>query len=140
MALSVLNLQVIGISQILLALIHIGFEKRFDWKEDLRDISLLNRQLMYVHTFFIAWFLFLNGLLSLFGARLLLEPSALAFSVLLGLAIFWLARLYAQFFVFDKSLWLGQGLNTMIHIVFGMVWLWYSLTYLFISWHHGQML
>lgn len=140
MDVAVLNLQAIGISQILLALIHLGFEKRFNWKEDLREVSLLNRQLMYVHTFFIAWFLFLNGLLSLLGARLLLEPSALALYVLLGLSIFWLARLYTQFLVFDKSLWLGQGFNAVVHIVFGAVWAWYSLTYLFLSWQHWQML
>lgn len=140
MDLLVLNLQAIGISQILLALFHLSFEKQFDWKEDLDTISLLNRQLMYVHTFFVAFAVFLNGLLSLFATRLLLEPSTLTLYILLGLSIFWLARLYVQFFVFDKTLWIGQGFNTVVHVVFGMVWLWYSATYLFLSWWQWQAL
>ena len=123
------NLQAIGLSQIVLALIHLGFERRFAWKEDLKTISRLNQQLMYVHTFFVAFVIFLNGCLSLFAFKALLEPSGLGIAISLGLTIFWALRLFFQFFVFDRSLWIGRGFETVIHLVFGVVWLWYAFSY-----------
>lgn len=134
MNLLLLNLQIIGISQMLLALLHVGFEKRFNWKEEFATVSLLNRQLMYVHTFFVAFTVFLIGMLSFFAAEHLINPSPLAFYILLGLAIFWITRLYTQFFIYKRELWLGKAFETSIHILFSIIWLWYSVTYLLLTW------
>jgi hypothetical protein len=124
-----INLRLIGLSQIALALIHLGFDRQFGWKQDLGLIKLINRQLFQVHTFFVAYTIFLIGLLCLFGAQALLANSPLAAWIAGGLFAFWLARFYCQFWVFDKTLWLGQGFNTLIHIVFGFLWVWYSASY-----------
>ncbi len=134
MNLLILNLQVLGISQMLLALVHIVFEKQFDWKRELAPLSLLNRQLMYVHTFFIAFVVFLIGLLSFFAAKHLVTPSPLAVYIATGLSIFWLVRLYTQFFIYKPELWLGKRFETSIHILFVLTWLWYSLSYLVLVW------
>lgn len=134
MNLAILNLQAIGISQILLALIHLGFEKRFNWKQEFTSLSLLNRQMTYVHTFFIAFTVFLNGLLCFFAAEHLVTPSPLGFYLLFGLSIFWITRLYTQFFVYKTELWRGKTFETTVHIVFSLIWLWYSLSFLFLAW------
>jgi hypothetical protein len=60
-----LHLKIIGILLIGLALIHIVFPKYFKWDKELGSLSLINRQLMTVHTFFIALTVFLMGLLCL---------------------------------------------------------------------------
>ncbi len=128
-----LNFRLMGLTQIALALIHLGFEQRFDWKRDLAGISLLNRQLMYVHTFFVAFAVFLMGCLNLFAPAALLEPSSLSVWVAVGLAVFWAARFYTQFLVFDRRLWLGRGFETLAHVVFGFAWLWYTVSYAIVA-------
>jgi hypothetical protein len=124
-----INFRLIGISQILLALLHIGFEKRFGWKEDLAALSLLNRQLFVVHTFFVALTILLVGCISLFGARDLIISSPLGIWVTGGLFVFWLARLYCQFWVFDKRSWMGHKFNGLMHVLFIFNWTWYSVSY-----------
>ena len=49
-----IHVKVAGFILIMLALVHVIFPRYFDWKNDLSTLSLINRQMMYVHTFFIA--------------------------------------------------------------------------------------
>ena len=129
-----LHLQAVGILQILLALAHTGFSRRFRWKEETSRLSLLNRQIFYVHTFFICVVLMLFGLLSLTCADELTTPGALARTVLLGMTFFWTLRWFIQFFVYDARLWKGHGLNTVMHVVFASVWTYFSSVYGWALW------
>src|SRR5262245_8584583 len=94
-------LKIAGASLLILSLAHAFFPARFKWKEELGRLSLLNRQIFQVHCFFIALVLFMFGLLALVFTDTLLQRTALARLVLAGLLLFWLARLFAQFFVYD---------------------------------------
>jgi hypothetical protein len=67
-----------GASLIGLAAIHAFFPKRFGWREDFAKVSLLNRQIFYVHCVFICISLVLMGLLCLLWPGALLQPSPLA--------------------------------------------------------------
>ncbi|MFZ1676505.1 MAG: hypothetical protein WAT91_04475, partial [Saprospiraceae bacterium] len=60
-----LHLKIIGLLLIVLAFIHIIFPKYFKWKQELSTLSIMNRQMMYVHSFFIAFTVFLMGVLCL---------------------------------------------------------------------------
>ncbi len=60
-----LHLKIIGILLILLGLMHLAFPKYFRWKQELGSLSLINRQMMVIHTFFVALVVFLMGLLCL---------------------------------------------------------------------------
>ncbi|MBC7922493.1 MAG: hypothetical protein H7Z75_15545 [Ferruginibacter sp.] len=124
-----MHVRLIGATQILLALLHLTFRKRFDWESDLSQLTLLNRQVFYAHTFFIAFTVFLMGLLSLLAAKHLIVRSPLGTFVAAGMGLFWLARLYCQFFYYDKRLWANQPFNTAVHIAFGFAWIWYTLVY-----------
>ena len=64
-------LELCGLLLIGLALLHLIFPTYFHWKEELARISLINRQMMIVHTFFIALTVFLMGLLCVTSADLL---------------------------------------------------------------------
>ena len=126
-----IHLYISGIVLIALALVHIIFPKKFNWKNELSNLSLINRQMMQVHTFFIALFVGLNGLLNLLGAGLL-QDGPLAKLVTGGLAIFWGCRLFFQFFVYSPLLWKGKTFETFVHVVFGAFWAYLTIIYTFL--------
>jgi len=124
-----LHLKIAGVLLLVLAAAHGAFGKRFNWEQDLAKLSLLNRQIFYVHCVFIVLVLAMFGALSLFGTGALLTPSPLARAVLAGLVIFWTARLYVQFFVYDRRLWKGNVFNTRMHLLFSLLWTYYVAVY-----------
>src|ERR1700733_6501317 len=112
-----LHLIIIGILLIALALLHIIFPKYFNWEEELSSLSLINRQMMTVHTFFISLVVFLMGLLCLTSSNELIGTN-LGKKISLGLGIFWITRLFIQFFVYSTKLWKGKTFETTVHILF----------------------
>lgn len=132
-----LHVKFAGAVLLLLAAVHLTFPRRFNWREELARLSLLNRQIFQVHTFFICLVLTLMGALSAFGAALLLEPTPLARLVLLGFAIFFGVRLVCQWFVYDSALWRGQRFNTFMHVVFSALWTYLTCVYAYACWSLG---
>lgn len=126
-----LQLNVIGALLILLAMLHVIFPKYFNWANEFGNISLINRQMIYVHTFFIALVLFLMGLLCLTSPTELIE-TGLGRKLSLGLGIFWLIRLFIQLFVYSTKLWKGKRFETAVHIVFVLFWAYFSIVFLYI--------
>ena len=128
-----LHLKIIGSLLIVLALAHIGFPQHFKWKEELKSISIINRQMVYVHSFFIAFTVFLMGLLCLTSSSELLG-TVLGKRISLGLGIFWTTRLFIQFFGYSSKVWKGKTFETTVHIFFSLFWVYLSavfiLTYL----------
>lgn len=124
-----LHLKLIGILLILLALIHFVFPNRFNWKQELSSLSLINRQLMYIHSFFIAFTIFLMGLLCITSADDLLNTS-FGKRILLGLAIFWTVRLVVQFFGYSSKLWKGKSFETGVHIAFSIFWVYLAMVFI----------
>jgi hypothetical protein len=125
-----LHLKIIGFVLCALALIHILFPKYFNWKKELSSLSLINRQMMTVHTLFIAIAVFLMGLLCLTSADDLINTK-LGRRISLGFGIFWTIRLYIQLFGYSSKLWKGKNFETIVHILF--VFLWTYLTVVFWS-------
>jgi hypothetical protein len=124
----IIHLKIIGILLMILALIHIPFPKYFSWKKELQSLSLINRQMMQTHTFFIALTVFLIGFLS-FSSTSELINNAFGRQIALGLAIFWLIRLFFQFFVYSPKLWKGKAFETVMHIVFSFLWIYLVLIF-----------
>jgi len=124
-----IHINIIGILLIALALVHIVFPKYFNWNKELKSLSLINRQMMTVHTFFIALTVFLMGMLCLTSSNELIETN-LGKKISLGLGIFWTVRLFIQFFGYSTVLWKGKKLETSIHILFSMFWIYLSSMFL----------
>lgn len=124
-----IHLILAGALQIALALFHFTLPGRFQWHEDLARLSLLNRQIFWVHTFFIMLVLVLFGLLSIFGAKELVRPTSLSRMVLAGITFFWVARLFCQFFVYSPELWRGNTLFTVAHVLFSLLWAYFIFAY-----------
>ena len=128
-----LHLKITGILLLLLALMHVIFPRRFNWKTELSSLSLMNRQMMYVHTFFIGLVVFLMGLLCITSSKELIETE-LGRKVALGLCIFWTIRLFIQFFVYSPRLWKGKKFETFVHIAFSFLWVYLSAVFFMVFW------
>lgn len=126
-----LHLKIIGWILILLASVHVVFPKRFNWTEELSSLSLINREVMYIHTFFIALVVLLMGILCLTSAKELIETN-LGNKVTLGLGVFWSIRLLIQFFGYSSELWKGKTFETIIHILSSFLWTYLSVIFLMI--------
>ncbi len=128
-----LHLKIVGVLLVLLALLHIVFPAYFKWKIELSHVSPINRQMMYVHTFFIALMVFLIGVLC-FTSASELATTNLGKKISLGLSLFWLIRLFIQFFGYSSFLWKGKMFETIIHVLLSILWAYFSgvflLTYL----------
>jgi hypothetical protein len=124
------HLLIAGVILLLLAVLHAFFPRHFRWREELASISLLTRQIFYVHHFFIALTVGLMGLLTLSSADDLLGTSV-GRRILLGLSVFWFVRLLCQLFVYSPKLWRGKGFETAIHLLFTALWIYLTYAFLF---------
>ncbi|RYY60428.1 MAG: hypothetical protein EOO05_09900 [Chitinophagaceae bacterium] len=129
-----IQLKIAGIILICLALVHLFFPRYFEWKQELQRLSLVNRQMVQVHTFFIALTLFLMGLLAFFFGRDLMATT-LGQAIGLGLGVFWVIRLVVQFIGYSSQLWKGKAFETFIHILFITLWSYLSFIFFNIYFH-----
>jgi hypothetical protein len=120
-----LHLKIVGVLLMLLGLLHIIFPRYFRWKEELSFVSDINRQMMYVHAFFIAFGICLMGLLCLTSSTELTTTS-FGKRISLGLGLFWVTRLLIQFFGYSSLLWRGKTFETTVHILFSALWIYLS--------------
>jgi hypothetical protein len=124
-----IHLKIIGIILFFLAIIHVIFPKYFKWKDNLKSLSLINRQMMKTHTFFIALTVLLMGILCFNNSTELINTS-LGNTLCLGFGLFWLVRLYFQLFVYSSKLWRKKKIETTVHIVFTLFWIYLSFIFL----------
>lgn len=123
-----MHIKITGVLFVSLALLHLIFPKYFNWKKELSALSLINRQMMVVHTFFIALMVFLMGLLCLSSVNELIETN-LGKKIALGLGVFWSIRLFIQFFGYSADLWKGKAFETIVHIFFTLLWAYISVVF-----------
>ncbi len=126
------HLRALGVVFIGVALMHSIFPRRFEWKRELASLSLINQELMKVHTFFVALTVFLIGVVCVVDAADLAQ-TRLGQHVCLGFAVFWGVRLYAQHFVYSASLWRGRVLETFAHVAFTALWLWATTVFAWVG-------
>jgi len=118
-----LLLRVAGTGLLLLCFLHIPIGRSLKWREDGRKLSPVNEQIFHVHTFFICVVIFLMALPCLFEPSVFLEKSRAGFWLSASLSVFWMVRLFFQFFVYRTDLWRGKPLETFVHWWFALIWL-----------------
>ena len=91
----------------------------------------MNRQMMYIHSIFIAFFVFLVGVLCVTSSHELVTTT-LGKTISLGLGIFWTARLIVQFFGYSSKIWRGKRFETVVHVLFCLFWAYVSVVFLLI--------
>ena len=89
----------------------------------------MNRQMVYVHTFFIGLIIFMNGLLCLTcWTEMINTPFGKKIAFAIGL--FWAIRLLIQFFGYSSKLWRGKKLETAMHVLFSILWTYLSVVFI----------
>jgi len=124
-----IHIRIIGWLLIIISWLHLFFPKYFEWKRECSSMSQINRQMFYVHSYFIALTLLLMGILCLTSASDLLNTT-LGKRICLGLGVFWSVRLVVQFVGYSSKLWRGKRLETSIHILFSLFWIYLSTIFL----------
>jgi len=100
-------------------------------EKELPALSLINQQLMDVYTFFIALIVLLIGVFRVYSTSDILH-TGLGHQVSFGLFIFWCTRLVFQFWVYTPNLWKRKLLESAIHIVFSLLWAYFSIVFFII--------
>lgn len=106
-------LRLAGLSQIILILGSLAIPKVLGWKEQLAPLRPLIRQMFWTYSGYIWGTNLAFGLISLFGAPLLIDGSPLAACVCGFMGAYWLARVVIQFTYFDTSEVPKGGLHTL---------------------------
>ena len=125
----VFHLRAVGVLMALLAIANLFVPGRFNWREELSRVSLLNRQIFQAHSVFIVVLIVLMSALLLSCAEALLEPTRLSRAVLIGLTIFWGLRMLMQWFYYSPAIWRGDRFNTVVHCAFSTVWVYMTATF-----------
>jgi hypothetical protein len=125
-----LNLTVAGVLLVGLGVLHIALPAVLGWHRELAGVSALNREVSYVHCFFIGLACVLWGLLPLSAGRLLIQPGLVTRLVLIGAVVFWAGRLVIQLVVFNRharqsAAWLALSTaGTILWLYLTAVWTW----------------
>ena len=96
-----------GLCNISLVVFHLMFWRLFDWQQDLRSLSWVNRAIMQVMNLSLILIFLIFGYLSLGYPRELLD-SELGQRLLLLMALFWFARAMQQILFFQLKHWISQ--------------------------------
>lgn len=98
-----------GIYCLVFAVFHVFFWKIFDWKNDLRSLTQVNRGIMHVLNLCLTFLFFFVAYISLFNSEDLVNTK-LGKTVLVGISIFCLLRAIEQIIFF--------GLKKTVSILF----------------------
>ncbi len=93
-----------GIYNIVIVIFHLLFWRIFNWKEDLRSLSFLNRAIMQVLNLSLTFAFVIFSYISLVHTKELISTS-LGQSLLGFIALFWLARSVEQVVFFKLKNW-----------------------------------
>ena len=124
-----LHLRIVGALLLVIAALSVYVPRHFGWAAEIRRLSLFTRQVFVIHAAFVTLTLVLLGLLLLGLAPALLAPGLLPRAVLIGLLVMWSARMLAQWFYYDASLWRGNRLHTFVHVLFSAIYIYFVATF-----------
>lgn len=116
-------LRIAGAGLILLAGSHVLVGRLLKWSEESDRLSPANAAIFHAHTFFICLGLVMMGLPCLIAPSIFLMPSPAGAWMDWSFAVFWLVRLYFQWFVFPWQLWRGKRRERLAHFGFTLVWI-----------------
>jgi hypothetical protein len=93
-----------GVYNIVLVIFHLLFWRLFDWENDLRKLSFLNRAIMQVLNLSLSLVFIMFSYISLAHTHELLSTS-LGHSLLILMTLFWVARSIEQIVFFKLNHW-----------------------------------
>lgn len=123
-----IHIKIVGCLLILLAMLHGFLPKYLNWRKELSSLRDITKQIVYVHTFFIAFMVLLMGMFCLYATEDIVN-TRLGHVIAFGLFNFWFARLIFQLFVYSPKTWKGKIFETSVHIFFSVIWSYFSVVF-----------
>ncbi len=133
----VLHLRIAGVLLLGVGIGHLLLPRALGWPTELQAVSLMTRQVSYVHTYFIGLMCALFGLAATVLTADLLAPDRMAAAVLVGGIAVWGSRLVAELWVFDPSLWRGRWLTVVGHVASTGLWTYQTAVFGWALWQHA---
>ena len=104
-----------AIGQLAIAVINLRLIKLLGWEKDLREMSLLVREVFHVHKWFISITLTIFAVLTLRFSGELAGGSELGRWLAGGIGAFWAIRTWMQWGFYSSSHWRGDARRTLVH-------------------------
>lgn len=124
-------IQLCGIAHLLLGAGSLVIPQMLEWDTALQNVPPLIRQMFWTYAGYILGLNLFFGVVSILYAGELLSGSGLAMALTLLIALYWLARLFIQFFYFDKRnlpqsaiYRVGEVALVALFIIFTIVYSW----------------
>jgi hypothetical protein len=125
-----LHLTFVGVALLGLGAVHVLLPGVLQWNRELAGASALNREVSYVHCYFIGLACLLWGLLPLSAGPTLLVPNPVTRLVLIGAVAFWASRFVIHRPVFtpharESTPWCALSLaGTGLWLYLTVIWVW----------------
>jgi hypothetical protein len=125
-----LDLEIVGGVLIALGISHLALPRILGWRQGFATLGKLDREVSYVHSYFIGLACVLWGLFPLLAGHEMLARGSVTSLVLVGAAIFWMSRLIVQLIVFnhhasDSTTWLIASVGgTLLWLWIAGTWVW----------------
>ena len=129
-----------GLAQIALVLGSLTIPKILNWKKELEKVQPLIKQMFWTYA---AYILFINlsfGLLSVFACKDLTNGSLLASAISGFIAIYWISRIFIQFFYFDRESFPTGLANRLAEMILVVLFLFLSIVYCITFYYNYQQL
>ena len=124
-----IHLRVAGALLLCVGLAHLILPRALGWSVELQGVSLMTRQVSYVHTYFIGLMCGLFGVAAVGLTPDLLTRDRMAAALLVGGVAVWGSRLVVELFVFDSSLWRGSTATVLGHLALTGLWTYETLVF-----------
>ena len=118
-----ISLRIAGATLLILAALHWPISRRLKWNQESLLLSPVNAAIFRVHAFFIFLILVLMGVPCIADPRVFLETNRAGGWLAWTFAVFWTARLWVQWFIFPRALWVGKRFETRVHFTFTAIWI-----------------
>ena len=128
-------LEVAAVAQLGVAALNLGLVRLLQWRNPLRQLPLLMREVFQVHVWFISLTLAAFGGMTLrFAGPMAAREDPAAIWLAAIIAIFWGLRVLIQLAYYSASHWRHDTLRTMAHIVLLIIYGGMAVAYGMAAW------
>lgn len=123
-----------AIGQLAIAAINLRLDSILKWKDELGGLSLLLREVFYVHKWFITIALVIFGVITLrFAGEMAMAEHEMARWVAAGIGGFWAIRTIMQWSYYSASHWRGNPPRAAVHWILTISYGGCAATYLVVA-------
>lgn len=118
-----------GIAQVILVIGSLAVPGVLGWKSELSKVQPLIRQMFWTYAAYILVINLCFGILSFTAHKELSDGSFLAQVVTGFIAVYWISRVFVQFFYFDRTSFPGGVLNQLAEVLLSLLFVLLSIAY-----------